>query len=144
MTSCGDLRILFRAAAGPRRGFGHLVRCRSLARALGVRPLVALRGGQGAHFVLPVAERVDLQAFVRGFQGQTLATAMQGESLYEQDLRLPTAFLIGNEGTGLSEGLMTATDCRIRRYTSSRGTMPRIAICSRKFRSDTSRSRFAK
>jgi UDP-2,4-diacetamido-2,4,6-trideoxy-beta-L-altropyranose hydrolase len=46
MTSCGDLRILFRAAAGPRRGYGHLVRCRSLARALDVRPLVALRGGQ--------------------------------------------------------------------------------------------------
>lgn len=45
MTSCGDLRVLFRAAAGPRRGYGHLVRCRSLARALGVRPLVALRGG---------------------------------------------------------------------------------------------------
>jgi spore coat polysaccharide biosynthesis predicted glycosyltransferase SpsG len=46
MTSCGDLRILFRAAAGPRRGYGHLVRCRSLARALGVRPLVAVRGGR--------------------------------------------------------------------------------------------------
>jgi len=46
MTSCGDLRVLFRAAAGPRRGYGHLVRCRSLARALGVRPLLALRGGQ--------------------------------------------------------------------------------------------------
>lgn len=45
MTSCADLRVLFRAPAGPRRGFGHLVRCRSLARALGVRPLVALRGG---------------------------------------------------------------------------------------------------
>ena len=45
MTSCGDLRILFRAAAGPRRGYRHLVRCRSLAWALGVRPLVALRGG---------------------------------------------------------------------------------------------------
>ena len=45
MTSCGDLSILFRASAGPRRGYGHLVRCRSLARALGVRPLVALRGG---------------------------------------------------------------------------------------------------
>ena len=45
MTSCGDLRILFRAPAGPRRGYGHLVRCRSLARALGVRPLIALRGG---------------------------------------------------------------------------------------------------
>ena len=45
MTSCGDLSILFRASAGPRRGYGHLVRCRSLARALGVRPLIALRGG---------------------------------------------------------------------------------------------------
>lgn len=41
---CGDLRVLFRAPAGARRGFGHLVRCRTLARALGVRPLVALRG----------------------------------------------------------------------------------------------------
>jgi spore coat polysaccharide biosynthesis predicted glycosyltransferase SpsG len=40
-----ELRVLFRAPAGPRRGFGHLVRCRSLARALGVRPLIAIRGG---------------------------------------------------------------------------------------------------
>jgi UDP-2,4-diacetamido-2,4,6-trideoxy-beta-L-altropyranose hydrolase len=43
-----SLRVLFRAPAGPRRGFGHLVRCRSLARALGVRPLIAIRGGQRA------------------------------------------------------------------------------------------------
>jgi spore coat polysaccharide biosynthesis predicted glycosyltransferase SpsG len=41
-----ELRVLFRAPGGPRRGFGHLVRCRSLARALGVRPLIAIRGGQ--------------------------------------------------------------------------------------------------
>src|SRR5436190_24313850 len=37
-------RVLFGLAAGPRIGFGHLVRCRSLSRALGVPPLVALRG----------------------------------------------------------------------------------------------------
>jgi spore coat polysaccharide biosynthesis predicted glycosyltransferase SpsG len=37
--------VLFRAPAGPRRGFGHVVRCLSLARALDVRPLLALRGG---------------------------------------------------------------------------------------------------
>lgn len=48
MPSSADLRVLFRAPAGPRRGFGHLVRCRSLARALGVRPRVALRGGRAA------------------------------------------------------------------------------------------------
>jgi spore coat polysaccharide biosynthesis predicted glycosyltransferase SpsG len=46
MSACADLRVLFRAAAGPRRGFGHLVRCRSLGRALGVRPLVSVRGGR--------------------------------------------------------------------------------------------------
>jgi spore coat polysaccharide biosynthesis predicted glycosyltransferase SpsG len=43
-----ELRVLFRAPAGPRRGFGHLVRCRSLARALGVQPRIAIRGGQRA------------------------------------------------------------------------------------------------
>jgi spore coat polysaccharide biosynthesis predicted glycosyltransferase SpsG len=43
-----EIRILFRAAAGSRRGFGHLVRCRSLARALGVRPLLSVRGTQAA------------------------------------------------------------------------------------------------
>jgi spore coat polysaccharide biosynthesis predicted glycosyltransferase SpsG len=40
----GDFRVLFRVAAGPRRGFGHLLRTLSLARALGVRPLLSLRG----------------------------------------------------------------------------------------------------
>lgn len=44
MSALPELRVLFRAAAGSRRGFGHLVRCRSLARALGVRPLVCVRG----------------------------------------------------------------------------------------------------
>ena len=68
----------------------------------------ALRGGQGAHFVLPIVERVDLLTWMQDFQGQTLATAMQGESLYAQDLRQPTAFLIGNEGTGLSAEVFAA------------------------------------
>lgn len=36
--------VLFVAAAGPRQGFGHLVRCGVLAGALGVRPRLALRG----------------------------------------------------------------------------------------------------
>jgi spore coat polysaccharide biosynthesis predicted glycosyltransferase SpsG len=38
------LRVLFCVAAGPRMGFGHLVRCRSLARALGVDTRVSIRG----------------------------------------------------------------------------------------------------
>jgi spore coat polysaccharide biosynthesis predicted glycosyltransferase SpsG len=41
-------RFLFRLAAGPRIGFGHLMRCRALARALRVRPIVSIRGGAAA------------------------------------------------------------------------------------------------
>ena len=51
MTSCADLRALFCAAAGARRGYGHLVRSLSFARALGVRPLIAVRGTQQARDV---------------------------------------------------------------------------------------------
>jgi spore coat polysaccharide biosynthesis predicted glycosyltransferase SpsG len=46
MIASGELRVLFRCPAGPRRGFGHLIRCLSLAKALEVRPLVAVRGGR--------------------------------------------------------------------------------------------------
>jgi spore coat polysaccharide biosynthesis predicted glycosyltransferase SpsG len=41
-------QVLFRVAAGPRIGFGHLLRCRALSRALHTRPLVSVRGGAGA------------------------------------------------------------------------------------------------
>ncbi len=51
MTSCADLRVLFCAAAGARRGYGHLVRSLSFARALGARPLIAVRGTQDARDV---------------------------------------------------------------------------------------------
>ncbi|MFN7914061.1 MAG: hypothetical protein U0Q55_01885 [Vicinamibacterales bacterium] len=38
------MRILFRVAAGPSIGFGHLMRARALARALDVPPTVSIRG----------------------------------------------------------------------------------------------------
>lgn len=44
-------RVLFRVAAGPRLGYGHLVRCVWLADALGVRPSVSIRGGEAARRV---------------------------------------------------------------------------------------------
>jgi UDP-2,4-diacetamido-2,4,6-trideoxy-beta-L-altropyranose hydrolase len=44
MPAAAHFRVIFAAAAGPTIGFGHLVRCRSLARALGVEPVVVIRG----------------------------------------------------------------------------------------------------
>lgn len=41
-------RVIFRVAAGPRTGYGHLVRATVLARAMGVRATVSIRGGAQA------------------------------------------------------------------------------------------------
>jgi spore coat polysaccharide biosynthesis predicted glycosyltransferase SpsG len=46
MMPLANLRVLYRVAAGPRTGFGHLVRSRSLARAIGDHPLVSIRGSE--------------------------------------------------------------------------------------------------
>jgi TrmH family RNA methyltransferase len=67
----------------------------------------ALRGGQGAQLSLPVIERADLRQVVSAFQGQVLATSMNGENLYQTDLRKPTAFVMGNEGAGVSADLLS-------------------------------------
>lgn len=72
----------------------------------------ALRGGQGAHFVVPIIERANLFEVAADFQGQTLAATLEGESLYDLNLTQPTAFMIGNEGLGLSKELIdTASRC---------------------------------
>lgn len=73
----------------------------------------ALRGGQGAQFVLPIVERADLIEALQAFAGTSYAAAMQGESLYSQDLTGATAFVIGNEGGGLSARVLAATSQKI-------------------------------
>lgn len=73
----------------------------------------ALRGGQGAHFVLPIVEYVDLAHQLQRFKGTAFATAMHGESLYAQDLTGAVAFLIGNEGAGLSQELLDAAQIKV-------------------------------
>ncbi|MEQ1487570.1 MAG: RNA methyltransferase [Methylotenera sp.] len=72
----------------------------------------ALRGGQGAQFVLPIIERANLVNELQNFNGNSYATSMQGESLYAQELTQATAFVIGNEGKGLrNQTIAAATKC---------------------------------
>ena len=73
----------------------------------------ALRGGQGAQFHLPIVEGVDLLEVVQNFAGNTYATILGGASLYAQDLSKPTAFIIGNEGAGLTSKLLNAASHQI-------------------------------
>ena len=65
-----------------------------------------LRAGMGAHFALRIYERVDLQALLRRYSGTVFAAAKDGAlPVYAADLRGRVAFVLGNEGAGLSDGL---------------------------------------
>jgi hypothetical protein len=48
MTSLAETRVLFVATVGPRRGNGHIAQYLTVARSLGVRPLVAVPGPRHA------------------------------------------------------------------------------------------------
>jgi RNA methyltransferase, TrmH family len=72
-----------------------------------------LRGGQGAQFYLPIIENADLVETIQNFAGETYATTMDGASLYVQDLTGAAAFVIGNEGAGLSDKVLQAANKKI-------------------------------
>jgi TrmH family RNA methyltransferase len=66
-----------------------------------------LRAAMGGHFPLSIHEKQELSAMARSFPGTLLATGLQAaRSLYDCDLRGEVAFMMGNEGAGLSAGLL--------------------------------------
>lgn len=79
-----------------------------------------LRAAMGGHFVLDIHERQDLLGVAKAFceqplrgspaahsAGVLLAASLQAKrSLYDCDLRGKVAFMIGNEGAGLSAALL--------------------------------------
>lgn len=97
----GNVGTLLRSAAAA--GVEHVLLSRTCAFAWSPK---VLRAGQGAHFTLNIVEGVDLAGFVASFAGTTVALSGEAEnSLYDVDLRAPVAFLVGNEGAGLSSDL---------------------------------------
>jgi TrmH family RNA methyltransferase len=73
----------------------------------------ALRGGQGAQFVLPLLTGIDVPAWLAAFAGQSVALTLAEDSdLYALDLTGPLALVAGNEGAGLSEAARQAASVR--------------------------------
>jgi len=73
-----------------------------------------LRAAMGGHFSLRIYERQDLPAVAKVFSGTLLATSLESSrNLYDCDLRGNIAFLVGNEGAGLSAGLLNLATQRI-------------------------------
>ncbi len=74
-----------------------------------------LRSGMGAHFLLGIHTRVALPQWLDAYQGKVWATALSEEnnySLYALDLLGPSAWIFGNEGSGVSaEVLAKVSGC---------------------------------
>ncbi len=74
-----------------------------------------LRAAMGGHFALHIHEQQDLPAVANAFPGALLATSLHEATrgLYDCDLRGDVAFLIGNEGAGLSDELLNLATQKI-------------------------------
>jgi TrmH family RNA methyltransferase len=102
----GNLGSILRSAAGA--GVRHILLSRGCADAWSPR---VLRGAMGAHYLLAIEDRANLVAFARDYRGQVVAGAADAAtSIFDIDLKQPTAFAIGNEGSGLSPELAAQAD----------------------------------
>jgi RNA methyltransferase, TrmH family len=73
----------------------------------------ALRGGQGAQFVLPMQNGVDLASWLQAFDGHSIALTLAEDSdFYALDLSGPLALVAGNEGAGVSDAVCDAATAR--------------------------------
>ncbi len=74
-----------------------------------------LRAAMGGHFCLDIHEMQDLPEIARKFPGRLYATQLAASySLYDADLSGHLALMIGNEGAGLSDALLSLATDRIR------------------------------
>ncbi len=68
-----------------------------------------IRAGMGAHTVMNIYEHVELVELVKAASIPVRATSLRAaESIYQKDLTVPTAWVMGNEGAGISEALIAA------------------------------------
>jgi len=73
-----------------------------------------LRAAMGAHFSLRIHERSNLLEIIKRFKGKVVATSLQTKkTLYQTSLSGPLAFILGNEGSGVSEAISQAVEEKI-------------------------------
>lgn len=67
-----------------------------------------LRAGMGAHFALKIYENVDLAEVIKTATVPVYATTLQAkQSIYDTDLTKAVAWIVGNEGQGVSRELLS-------------------------------------
>ena len=106
----GNLGTLMRSAAGA--GVRRVLLSSGCAQAWSPK---VLRAGMGAHFALTVHEDVPLDWLSGHYEGRILAATltMPSRPYHEEDLRGDVAFVVGNEGMGLSSESLALTHGRV-------------------------------
>ena len=125
----GNLGSILRSAAAA--GFRQILLSADCAQAWSPK---TLRAAMGAHFLLDIHERCDLPAFLGGYRGQAVTTALDAATeLYSLDLNSPVAWVLGNDGHGVSEGVAHSTKRHVRipmpGATESLNVAAAAAIC---------------
>jgi TrmH family RNA methyltransferase len=73
-----------------------------------------LRAGMGAHCVINITEGVSLPEILPTIDATTIAADVQAKhSLFDMNLRMPIAWIFGNEGQGLSEPVLSLVQARV-------------------------------
>ncbi|HET8730531.1 MAG TPA: RNA methyltransferase [Moraxellaceae bacterium] len=73
-----------------------------------------LRAGMGAHFLIPLIDRVTLTDVLPGFTGPIVVTTLdRAVSLYDTSLPADMVLAMGSEGQGVSEELLSLASQRI-------------------------------
>ena len=73
-----------------------------------------LRAAMGGHFALRIHQQQNLLDVAKNFSGQLFATSLQAtRSLYQCQLQGDIAFMVGNEGAGLSAELLALATHKI-------------------------------
>ena len=67
-----------------------------------------LRAGMGAHFQLEIFENEDLKDVIEKLKVPTFATSLKAQkTIYDEDFTVKTAWIFGNEGSGVSEEVLS-------------------------------------
>lgn len=98
----GNVGTLLRSAAAA--GIQQIICSQGTAALWSPR---VVRAGMGAHFALQCFENIELSDILHQFKIPVLATSLQNSnSIYQQDLRSPVVWILGNEGQGVTNDIL--------------------------------------
>ncbi len=125
----GNLGSILRSTAAA--GFRQVLLSADCAQAWSPK---TLRAAMGAHFQLDIHESCDLPAFLGGYRGQAVLTALDAPlALYSLDLRESVAWVFGNEGQGVRPEVAESTPLRVcipmPGATESLNVAAAVAVC---------------